>query len=175
MNKLQLRQNLEVLLGYYDCVKDGNGQWTRTESPTCPGHYYVDGEQFKPAFFMEGDLKVPTNWNPQGLETVMEEEPRTDAFEFAGGFQERWQRWTVWIRQWDLDKNLSKVEVALRRHFGGNVNFSNFIENDNVIPNRLKVTILTKDWDLSTYVDGSQVMNPPSPIENSPVETYFDQ
>lgn len=175
MNKLQMRQNLEVILGYYDCTKDSNGQWTRTESPTCPGFYYVGGEKFKPAFFMEGLLKVPANWDPQGLETVLEEAPRTDAFEFAGGFQERWQRWTVWIRQWDLDKTLEAEQQALIRHFGKSVNISNFIENDKIIPNRIKVTITTKDWDLSTYVDGSQVMNPPSPIENSPIETYFDQ
>lgn len=175
MNKLQMRQTLETILGYYDYSKDNTGIWTRTESVTCPGYYHFEGEPFKPAFFMEGGIRVPTSWDPKGLETIMMEVPKPRAFNLPGGMLERWQTWTVWIRQWDREKTIADAQLAILRHFGEEATANGFIENDRLLGDRVKITITTKDFDLRTYNDGSLVSNPPSPIENSPFKSYFEQ
>jgi hypothetical protein len=175
MNKLQMRQTLETVLGYYLYTKNADHEWVRSENPECPGYYYFNGEPFRPAFYMEGQMRVPTSWDAKGLETTLMEVPKIRVLDLPGGIQERWQTWTVWMRQWDNTKTIEEYERAVLRCFGGQASSSSFIENDKVMPDRCKITITTKSWDLATYVEGSQVMNPPSPIEQSPEKTYFDQ
>ena len=175
MNKLQMRQNLEAILGYYNYSKNAAGIWSRTENVNCPGYYYFEGEPFKPAFFVEGGIHIPKSWDPKGLETVLIEVPKVREFDKPGGWLMRWQTWSVWIRQWDREKTISDPVMALLRHFGSQANANYFIEDDRMLGDRVHVTITTKDWDLSTYNDGTIVANPPSPIENSTEKSYFEQ
>lgn len=175
MNKLQMRQTLETLLGYYQFTKDRNGVWSKSDNPDCPGFYYFEGELFKPAFFMEGSMKVPPSWDVKGLETILIETPKVRNLNRPGGILERWQTWTVWMRQWDESKSIDRYQNAVLRHFGGDATATTFLQNDNELKDRIKFTITTKDWDLATYVDGALVSCPPSPIENSPEKCYYDQ
>ena len=175
MNKLQMRQTLETILGYYNFTKNSTGIWSRTDNLACPGHYYFNGEPFKPALFMEGGIRVPTSWDPKGLETILMEVPKPRAFNLPGGLQERWQTWTVWIRQWDREKTIADAQTAVLRHFGGEASANGYIENDRLLGDRVRITITTKDIDLPTYGNGVRVSNPPSLIENSTEKCYYDQ
>jgi hypothetical protein len=174
MNKYILRQTLETILGYYVFTKTA-GVWSRAEAAEPPGLYFSKGERLFPSFFMEGEERVPPNWDAQGLEVVLLDTPKPRVFDLVGGAQERWQTWQIRLRQWDKATSIHDALSTLTRHFGSDCNINYSQDEDGLLWDRARVTIRTKDFDLATYSVDTAIGAVPSPIEASPVKSFYNQ
>lgn len=169
MNVKQLRQVLEQVLGYFD-YQTLNGVVTRTPSSSAPGFYFQGDAQVGPAFYVQGRQRVPSNWDVRGLEAVLVEKPRTRQW---GNL--RTQHWTLYLQQYDTSKGVSEYELMVQRHFGKNAQSTYWRKEDEDLSDRVMLTIKTEDYDLPYYPTDAPVGRVPSPVENSPFLSYFDQ
>jgi hypothetical protein len=174
MNVKQLRQVLEQVLGYYDYGKASNGSLTRTARNDAPGFYYQDGSLVCPAFFVQGRQRVSSSWDVKGLEALLVEKPRTRIWGHIGAL-ERWQHWTLYLQQFDLSKEVREYELKVLRHFAGDAQSTYWRKNDEDLSDRVMITIKTVDFDLVEYPLDAALNSVPSPVENSPQSTFFDQ
>jgi hypothetical protein len=178
MNLLQMRQVLEQVLGYadFDYV---NNVWTRTTRQDAPGWYYqqdTDGDLVKvcPCFYVIGKQRVPSNWQPVGLEVTLEDTPRVSAFDRIGMI-EKWSFYTVWLQQHDSTKNIFNHEDLIMRHFGSEANSTKWRKDDVDLNDRRMFTIKTIDYELHNYPTTAKREEVPSVVQNSPFTTFYDQ
>lgn len=169
MNVKQLRQVLEQVLGYYDYQKS-NGIWTRTASANPPGLYFQGDIEVGPAFYVQGRQRVPSNWDVNGLEAVLVEKPRTRQW---GNL--RTQHWTLYLQQYETTRGVSEHELMVQRHFGKNAQSTYWRKEDEDLSDRVMLTIKTEDYDLPNFPTDAFIGEVPSPVENSPFISYFDQ
>lgn len=175
MNVKQMRQNLEILLGYYNYTKDGSNLYTREPNTNAPGFYYQSGTVVCPAIFTQGSQRVPSNWNPSGLETILEENPKIRQRNLVGGGIMRQQVWSVTMRQFTPGETVTEHQLKVQRHFGEACETIRAQRKDEELFDRVMLHIITEDFDLTNYPFGAEAENVPSPIENSPVPSFFDQ
>jgi hypothetical protein len=175
MNNLRIRQALESALGYYDYTKDVNGKWLRKESPECPGYYFVNGEQFRPAFHVFNGVWLPSSFKPQGLETLWIESPKVRYIDLPGDIRERWQTWDLFVFQHGQDgKTIDCAKAAMASHFGELVAASSCIKGGQILEDTHKFTITFKDWGSTKGIVMWSSDTQPN-FEDSSEESYFEQ
>lgn len=172
MNVRQLRQVLEQVLGYYDYSRTTAGGWSRTVSATAPGFYWQKQQRVTPAFFVQGRQRVPSDWDAKGLEAVLVEKPRTRIWGHLGAL-ERWQHWTLYLQQFDLEQTVQEHELKVLRHFAGEASSTYWRKNAEDLSDRVMITIKTVDLDLVEYPLDAAVGRVPSPVENSVQPSFF--
>lgn len=174
MDVKQLRQVLEQVLGYYSYEPKAGGGWTRTARADAPGFYWQGRVKVGPAFYVQGRQRVPSNWDASGLEAVLVEKPRTRIWGHVGAL-ERWQHWTLYLRQYEEGKTVQEHELKVLRHFAGEAQSTYWRRNAEDLSDRVMITIKTVDMDLVEYPLDSLRKSVPSPIENSGQPSFFDQ
>lgn len=174
MNVKQLRQVLEVILGYYDYTPKEGGGWNRTPAANPPGMYWQKRRRIGPAFYVQGRQRVPSSWDVKGLEATLVERPRTRLWSRVGGL-ERWQHWTLYLQQHDENQTVQGAELMVLRHFGGDAQSTYWRKNDVDLTDRVIITIKTTDFDLTDYPLDAALTRVPSPVENSVQKSFFDQ
>jgi hypothetical protein len=164
MNLLQLRSIIETILGYYEYKRDSNGEWVKEPLPTAPGFYFQLGDKVGPAVFAQGRDRVPSNWDPKGLETIINDKPIPKITRFVG-LTQRTQVWTVFLQQWDPKKTVKEPVEALLRHFGGEATATQYRKNEVDLDDRAMIQIKTIDVDVDNWPVGGPLGAVPSPVE----------
>lgn len=175
MNARQLRQNLEILLKYYNYGRDSGGLYTREPNPSAPGFYYQDGTLIGPAFYLQGSQRVPSNWDVKGLEVILEENPKIRQRPMIGSGIIRWQTWTVLMRHYEPGESVMPYQRKVERHFAEDCETVIAQRKDEQLYDRVMLHITTKDYDLRNQPYGAEGEDIPSPIEESPIPSFFDQ
>ena len=173
MNVKQLRQVLEQVLGYYDYAPQTGGGWSRTARSDAPGFYYQKRRKIGPAFYVQGRQRVPSGWDIKGLQAVLVEKPRTRIWGHIGAL-ERWQHWTLYLQQYDLDQSVQEHELKVLRHFAGEAQSTYWRKNAEDLDDRVMITIKTVDLDLVDYPLDAALGSVPSPVEQSSQPSFFD-
>lgn len=172
MNLLQLRSIIETVLGYYQYTKQPNGSWKKAPLSTAPGFYYQGTKKVGPAVFTQGRQRVPSNWDPKGLETVIVEVPLPKVTRHVG-IMERTQLWTLYLQQWDGSKTVQEPVNQLLRHFGGEAKATYYRKSDIDLSDRAMVQITTHDLDLDNWPTDGTLQAIPSPVENSSEQVFI--
>lgn len=174
MNVRQLRQVLEQVLGYYTYSRAENGMLIRVARSDAPGFYWQGAARVGPAFYVQGRQRVPSNWDAKGLEAVLLEKSRPRIWGRIGGL-ERWQHWTLYLRQYDLEQSVQEHELKVLRHFAGEAQSTYWRRNAEDLDDRAMITIKTVDLDLVEYPLDAALETVPSPVEHSHQKSFFDQ
>jgi hypothetical protein len=171
MNLIQLRSIVETVLGYYQYTKQPDGTWEKAPLTSAPGWYYQLTNKVGPAIYVQGSQRVPSNWDPKGLETVIVEVPMPKVMRMVG-LTMRTQVWTLYLQQWDGEKTVQEPVNQLLRHFGGEAKATYYRKGDTDLSDRAMIQITSEDVDLENWPTHGNLQEVPSPVENSSEQVF---